>query len=67
MTEGETPVALHTHGNKRMTVDEIRWRAESDLDAFRRVMEVRKDKGRMTAVRKVHSEQKEALEAVDMG
>ncbi len=65
MTEGAIAMP-HTDG-KRMTVDEVRWRAERDLDAFQTVMTVKKDKRRMSAVRKIHAEQKKALEAVDVG
>lgn len=44
---------------------EERWETEQDLDAFRRVGAVKKDKKRLARVRKMMKEQMQALEGIE--
>lgn len=46
------------------SVDESRWRAESDLDTLVRAAEIRKDAQRMAAVRKLAKSKMATLQAL---
>jgi len=49
--------------NKRLVMDEeARWRAEQDARTLREAMEIRKDKKRLAAARRIIKEQLKALQ-----